>query len=109
MKQLLLKVQTGKYSASKVKADLNISLSVRRIQQIITKSPFLHYVKKARVPFLTRTHELARYNWALKGALWDKEWNNVIFSDEKRFNLDGPDGLQFYWHDIRKPKMKFSK
>ncbi|CAJ0925848.1 unnamed protein product, partial [Mesorhabditis belari] len=31
----------------------------------------------------------------------------VIFSDEKKWNLDGPDGVGYYWRDLRRDPMVF--
>lgn len=33
----------------------------------------------------------------------------MIFSDEKKINLDVPDGIQYYWRDLRKEPLYFSK
>lgn len=37
------------------------------------------------------------------------QWSHVIFSDEKKFNLDGPDGWAYYWRDIRTEPLHFKK
>lgn len=29
-------------------------------------------------------------------------WKKVIFINQKKFNLSGPNGLNYYWHDLRR-------
>jgi len=39
-----------------------------------------------------------------KHISWTLEWQRVIFTNEKKFNLDGPDGIKYYCHHLRDEK-----
>jgi transposase len=67
------------------------------------------HVVPNRAPVLTEEHKSRRLEWARKYIHLGPKWKNVIFSDEKKFNLDGPDGWHGYWHNLRKEKELFSK
>ena len=56
------------------------------------------------IPALKNHHKLARVEWT-KTMLSNRDgWDNIIFSDENKFNLDGH---QFHWHDLRLEKDTF--
>lgn len=63
-----------------------------------------------RAPAMTNVHRQRRVSWVTEHltkshAFWDK----VIWSDEKKFTLTGPDGLAYYWHDRRCQERIFKK
>lgn len=83
-------------SARQLKIENNLSVGVRRVRQILKSSKRLKYTKMKRKPMLSPNNIRARKNFALNHIHWTDQWRKFIFSDEKKFNFDGPDGFAYY-------------
>jgi hypothetical protein len=47
--------------------------------------------------------------WVAANDAAPERFDKVIFSDEKKFNLDGPDGYRYYFRDLRKDPLILSR
>lgn len=108
-RQLIRSAANNFKSARQLMIENNVPIGVRRVRQILKASNHLVYTKMMRKPMLSPANIQARLTFADKHIHWTHEWQKIIFSDEKKFNLDGPDGFAYYWHDLRTEKQIFSK
>ncbi|CDF39120.1 unnamed protein product [Chondrus crispus] len=109
-RMLLREASKGILGSRELYQDLQLPVQARRVRQILNQHPTLTYKKIKRVPQMLIHHKTARVAWATEKVTWTiPDWNNVVWSDEKKFNLDGPDGFACCWHDLRREDLIFSK
>ena len=82
--------------------ELRLGVSRWTVGRVLRGSGVLDYQKKSTLPALTDRNKEFRLQWSREHMAWDKEWENVIWPDEKKFTFDRPDGFNYYWNDLRK-------
>lgn len=85
-------------TAKELRKDLNercsINISTRSVQRRLNEVG-LQARRPAKKPLLSAVMKKKRLMWAKQHREWTaNDWKRVIFSDESKFNLIGPDGKQ---------------
>lgn len=102
-----LQGQNEKVTASKIRKNCSLDLSVRTVQRAM-KGLRLTYGKVPRRTPLQSLHKKKRVELAEKWIVENLVNKNVVFTDEKRFSFDGPDNW-FSWYDPFNPPTRIKR
>ncbi|PIC30804.1 hypothetical protein B9Z55_021923 [Caenorhabditis nigoni] len=94
-------------SCNDIKNELKLDVSKSTVWRTLDSNQNIVRAKLMSAPMLTDAHKANRLQFARNNMATD--WDKIIFSDEKKFNLDRPDGFNSYWHDLKKDPLHFSK
>ena len=93
MKRTVTQLLTSgeKVTARKVKEKCELDVNIRTVQRTLHRIG-LKYAKAKKKITLTKKHKGARLECAKRWLTKHVDFKKVIFTDEKRFKFDGPDG-----------------
>ena len=101
----IMKVSSNAFiSASSIVHEFSLNVSTRTINRPRVEYTTVDYQKERTTQLLDSARKAKRLEWAEQHMTWNLEWSKVVWSDEKKFNLNAPDSYSHYWHYLRKEK-----
>ena len=100
-RRLFRDISNSGQSISQVIFNNNFQCSRQSCWRAMTASGGFCFSKMKQEPAFKQRHKDDRFHWALDKLNWKDQWKNIFFSDEKKWNLDGPDGCKFYWRNAK--------
>ncbi|KAF4661403.1 hypothetical protein FOL47_006690 [Perkinsus chesapeaki] len=97
IKAMHAKQKPGGASAPDVTKQLELPVSPQTVSRFLKNEGASYSSFKATAP-LTGVHKAARIRFAQHHLENHTDFSRWILSDEKRFSLDGPDGVFYAWH-----------